>query len=296
MSEEKIKFGKSKVFFDTFTRRPGPIKKNMHYCPGCGHGILHKLIAEAIEYHDIQKKTVIIAPVGCAVFSYYYYNCGGISVPHGRAPAVGTGLVRALPDNFVISYQGDGDLAAIGLNEFLQAANRGENMAVFFVNNSTYGMTGGQMAPTTLPGQKTATSPCGRQIETDGYPLKVCEMVNALAAPVYIERVALTSTAKIMKARTAIRKAVGLLKERKGFSLVEILSPCPVNLKMDAKTINRFIDEQMSRYFPLGCLRDNTESATPCYFAPPVHGPTGAFSAETQHRRGIRLQKPVKDF
>lgn len=219
MTGETVKFGKSKVFFDTFERRPGPIKKNMHYCPGCGHGILHKLIAEAVEYHGIQKKTIIIAPVGCAVFSYYYYNCGGISVPHGRAPAVGTGLVRALPENFVISYQGDGDLAAIGLNEFLQAANRGENMAVFFVNNSTYGMTGGQMAPTTLPGQKTATSPCGRQIETDGYPLKVCEMVNALAAPIYIERVALTSTPKILQARNAVRKAVGLLKE---LSLIHI--------------------------------------------------------------------------
>ena len=133
MTEERVKFGKSKVFFDTFERRPGPIKKNMHYCPGCGHGILHKLIAEAVEDLGIQEKTIIIAPVGCAVFSYYYYNCGGISVPHGRAPAVGTGLSRALPDDFVISYQGDGDLAAIGLNEFLQAANRGENMSVFFV-------------------------------------------------------------------------------------------------------------------------------------------------------------------
>lgn len=273
MTGETVKFGKSKVFFDTFERRPGPIKKNMHYCPGCGHGILHKLIAEAVEYHGIQKKTIIIAPVGCAVFSYYYYNCGGISVPHGRAPAVGTGLVRALPENFVISYQGDGDLAAIGLNEFLQAANRGENMAVFFVNNSTYGMTGGQMAPTTLPGQKTATSPCGRQIETDGYPLKVCEMVNALAAPIYIERVALTSTPKILQARNAVRKAVGLLKERKGFSLVEVLSPCPVNLKMNAREVNAFIDEQMSRYFPLGCFRDNSASALPHHATPPLHDP-----------------------
>ena len=273
MTGETVKFGKSKVFFDTFERRPGPIKKNMHYCPGCGHGILHKLIAEAVEYHGIQKKTIIIAPVGCAVFSYYYYNCGGISVPHGRAPAVGTGLVRALPENFVISYQGDGDLAAIGLNEFLQAANRGENMAVFFVNNSTYGMTGGQMAPTTLPGQKTVTSPNGRQIENDGYPIKVCEMVNALAAPIYIERVALTSTPKILQARNAVRKAVGLLKERKGFSLVEVLSPCPVNLKMNAREVNAFIDEQMSRYFPLGCFRDNSASALPHHATPPLHDP-----------------------
>ena len=293
MTEEHVKFGKSKVFFDTFERRPGPIKKNMHYCPGCGHGILHKLIAEAIEDQGIQDRTVIIAPVGCAVFSYYYYNCGGISVPHGRAPAVGTGLARALPDDFVISYQGDGDLAAIGLNEFLQAANRGESMSVFFVNNSTYGMTGGQMAPTTLPGQKTVTSPCGRQIENDGYPIKVCEMVNTLAAPVYIERVALTSTAKIMQARKAIRKAVANLKERKGFSLVEILSPCPVNLKMNAKTINAFIDEQMSRYFPLGCFRDEPESKVKHYAIRPVHDPEsvekGAVPAEAEHRGCVGL-------
>lgn len=152
---EKVKFGKSSVFFDTFERRPGPIKKNMHYCPGCGHGILHKLIAEAIEHYGIQKDTVLIAPVGCAVFAYYYFNCGSISVAHGRAPAVGTGVSRANPESFVISYQGDGDLGAIGFNEFIQAANRGEKMTVFFVNNANYGMTGGQMAPTTLPGQKT---------------------------------------------------------------------------------------------------------------------------------------------
>ena len=156
---EKIKFGRSPVFFDPFERRPGPIKKNMHYCPGCGHGILHKLVAEAIDHYGIQGKTMFMVPVGCAVFAYYYFNVGAISVPHGRAPAVGTGVARATPDSYVISYQGDGDLAAIGFNEFLQAANRGEKMSVFFVNNSNYGMTGGQMAPTTLPGQKTTTTP-----------------------------------------------------------------------------------------------------------------------------------------
>ena len=149
-----VKFSKPAGFFDTFERRPGPIKKNMHYCPGCGHGILHKLIAEAIEHYGIQENTTLIAPVGCAVFAYYYFNVGSISVPHGRAPAVATGAGRANPESYVISYQGDGDLAAIGFNEFLQAANRGEKMTVFFVNNSNYGMTGGQMAPTTLPGQK----------------------------------------------------------------------------------------------------------------------------------------------
>ncbi len=274
MIEEKVKFGKSKVFFDTFTRRPGPTKKNMHYCPGCGHGILHKLVAEAVEANGIQEKALIIAPVGCAVFSYYYYDCGGISVPHGRAPAVGTGMARTRPENFVISYQGDGDLAAIGYNEFIQAANRGENMAVFFVNNSNYGMTGGQMAPTTLIGQKTTTSPYGRRVENDGYPMNVCEMINTLPAPIYIERVALTSTANILKARKAMIKAVKLLKERKGFSFVEIISPCPVNLKMDSAAINKFIDEEMTKVFPIKCYRDHSEEATP-YFPPtPIKKPS----------------------
>ena len=255
---EKIKFGRSKVFFDTFNRRPGPIKKNMHYCPGCGHGILHKLIAEAIEHYGIQENTTLIAPVGCAVFAYYYFNVGSISVPHGRAPAVGTGAGRANPESFVISYQGDGDLAAIGFNEFLQAANRGEKMTVFFVNNSNYGMTGGQMAPTTLPGQKTTTSPYGRNPETEGYPTPVCEIVNALTAPVYIERVALTTPGRVAAAKKAVYKGIQNLKERKGFSLIEVVSPCPVNLKMDAAQVNEFIEKQMLNYFPLGCLRDRT--------------------------------------
>jgi len=255
---EIVKYGRSKVFFDTFERRPGPIKKNMHYCPGCGHGILHKLIAEAVEKHGIQENTVLIAPVGCAVFAYYYFNCGSISVPHGRAPAVGTGAGRAKPESFVISYQGDGDLGAIGFNEFIQAANRGERMSVFFVNNSNYGMTGGQMAPTTLPGQKTATSPYGRDVKTDGYPMRISEIVNSLEAPIYIERVALTSTARIQAARKAVNKAVENLSKRKGFSLVEVLSPCPVNLKMNAEEINDFIENKMTQFFPLGCLRDRS--------------------------------------
>ena len=201
---EKVKFGRSKVFFDTFNRRPGPVKTNMHYCPGCGHGILHKLVAEAVEHYGIQQNTYLIVPVGCAVFAYYYFNFGAISVPHGRAPAVGTGAGRANPESYVISYQGDGDLAAIGFNEFIQAANRGERMTVFFVNNSNYGMTGGQMAPTTLPGQITTTSPYGRNVETDGYPMRVCELINSLEAPIYIERVALTTPARIAAAKKAV--------------------------------------------------------------------------------------------
>ncbi len=273
MPEERLKFGKSSLFFDVFERRPGSVKRNMHYCPGCGHGILHKLIAEAIDQYGIQEKTIFIAPVGCAVFAYYYFNCGSISVPHGRAPAVGTGLARALPDHAVISYQGDGDLGAIGFNEFIQAANRGEKLTVFFVNNANYGMTGGQMAPTTLPGQRTMTSPYGRQTETDGFPLKVCEMVNALDAPIYIERVALSSTRNILQAKRAIGNAIRNLKDHKGFSLVEVLSGCPINMKMDAREMNKFIDEKMSAYFPLGCLRDKAAETEPARPPKPIFAP-----------------------
>ncbi len=267
---EKVKFGRSKVFFDPFERRPGPIKKNMHYCPGCGHGILHKLIAEAIEEYGIQKNTYFIAPVGCAVFAYYYFNVGSISVPHGRAPAVATGASRANPESYVISYQGDGDLAAIGFNEFIQAANRGERMTVFFVNNTNYGMTGGQMAPTTLPGQITTTSPYGRNTATEGFPTKVCEIINALEAPIYIERVALTSTANILKAKKAVDKAIRNLRDRKGFSFVEVLSPCPVNLRMNVEQINDFIENKMTEFFPLGCVRDRSDSTPVGELPPPV--------------------------
>lgn len=270
---DKILYGRSAGFFPTFERRPGPIKTNMHYCPGCGHGILHKLIAEAIQDFGIKDKTIIIAPVGCAVFSYYYFDCFGISVPHGRAPAVGTGLARANQENIVISYQGDGDLASIGFNQIIQAANRGENLAVFFVNNAIYGMTGGQMAPTTLPGQKTQTTPQGRSVSTEGYPLKVSETVAALDVPVYVERVALSTVQNIRKARLAIRKALTNSIERKGFSLVECLSGCPVNLKMHAKEMNEFLDNQMSRYFPLGVYKDIADSRDPLQRAEGIYDP-----------------------
>jgi len=252
----KVKFGKPAGFFDTFERRPGPLKKSMHYCPGCGHGILHKLLAEAMADMGIQDDLVLLAPVGCAVFTYYYFDACGISVPHGRAPAVGTGIARCNPDKLVISYQGDGDLAAIGFNEFIQAANRGENILVCFVNNSVYGMTGGQMAPTTLPGQKTATSPYGRSVDNEGYPFKVSEMVAALDSPIYVERVALSSTKYIMQARKALRKGLQYLKERRGFSLVEFLAGCPINLKMNAAQTDDWIEKHMMPYFPLGCYKD----------------------------------------
>ncbi len=280
----KIVYARSKGFFERFERRPGAIKDNMHYCPGCGHGILHKLIAEVISDYNIQDKTIFISPVGCSVFAYYYFDCFGISVPHGRAPAVATGLVRANPDNIVISYQGDGDLGAIGFNNFIQAANRGENIAVFFVNNAIYGMTGGQMAPTTLPGQKTQTSPFGRSVTNEGYPLKVSEMVAALDSPVYVERTALSSVRNIMNARKAVRKALRNTIDKKGFSMVEFLSGCPINLKMNAREMNEFIDNQMSNYFPLGCLKDIADSRDP------IKRPEGVYNS----RQVIDVLYPVK--
>ena len=251
-----VKFSKPKGFFDTFERRPGPIKKNMHYCPGCGHGVLHKLIAEAMADLNIKDHTVLVAPVGCAVFAYYYFDCYGVSSPHGRAPAIASAISRTNPDDVVISYQGDGDLASIGFNHILQAANRGENMTVFFVNNAIYGMTGGQMAPTTLPGQITQTSPSGRAVEETGYPIKVCEMISQFEAPVYVERCALSTVPNIMKARQAVRKALQNSIDKKGFSLVEFLSGCPINLKMKADEMNNFINEKMTQFFPLGRFKD----------------------------------------
>lgn len=270
----KIKLGRSAGFLPSFERRPGAAKLNMHYCPGCGHGILHKLIAEAIVDFDLQDRLILVAPVGCAVFTYYYFNCAGISAPHGRAPAVATGLLRANPDSFVISYQGDGDLGAIGLNEFLQAANRGENMVVCFVNNAIYGMTSGQMAPTSLIGQRTTTSPYGRTATHEGYPLKVAELVATLASPIYVERVALTSPQRIRAARQALRKGFGYMRERRGFSLIEFLAGCPVNFHQTTAESDRWIEEQMIPYFPLGCLKDIAAER------PPMVRPHGIYDPE----------------
>lgn len=258
----KIIYGKPEGFFDEYYRKPGN-KTSTHYCPGCGHGILHKLIAEAVVDLGMKDNTVFICPVGCSVFGYYYFDLASISVPHGRAPAVATGIVRSNPDCCVISYQGDGDLGAIGFNEFIQAANRGENIAVFFVNNGVYGMTGGQLAPTTLPGQKTLTSPYGRSVETEGYPFKVCEMTAALDSPVYVERVALTSPKNIRNARQALRKALTYMKEKKGFSLVEFLTGCPVNLKRNTRDTDEWIEKKMIPYFPLKCFKDIASERQP---------------------------------
>ena len=255
-TQEKIKFGRSKGFFDTFSRRPGAIKTNMHYCPGCGHGILHKLIAEAIEDLGIKDRTVLISPVGCSVFAYYYFDCFGISVPHGRAPAVGTGIVRSNPEDIVISYQGDGDLGAIGFNEFIQTANRGENMVVFFVNNTIYGMTGGQMAPTTLLGMKTATTPYGRDPRLNGYPYKIAEMMAHLDGATFITRQSVHTPANVRKCKKAIRKAFENSMAGKGFSLVEVVSTCNSGWKLSPVASNEWLEQNMLPFYPLGDIKD----------------------------------------
>jgi 2-oxoisovalerate ferredoxin oxidoreductase beta subunit len=252
---------RTKGLYADFPRKGGTAPTATHYCPGCGHGIIHKLIGEAMAELGIQDRAVMISPVGCAVFAYYYFDCGNVQVAHGRAPAVGTGISRAEDDSVVISYQGDGDLASIGLNETMQAANRGEKIAVFFVNNTVYGMTGGQMAPTTLVGEKTITCPQGRDSRQAGYPLHMCEIISSLKAPVFIERVSVSNINKIRKARKAIRKALEIQRDGKGYTFVEILSGCSTNLKKDSFSGTESLDEQMEAEFPLGNFRDNSADA-----------------------------------
>lgn len=249
---------KAEGFYEYFVRKDGSKTKATHYCAGCGHGIIHKLIAEALADFGLQDDTVFVSPVGCGAFCYYYFDCGNVAAAHGRASAVATGLSRALPGKVVIAYQGDGDLGAIGFNNAFQAANRGEKFVCFFINNAIYGMTGGQMAPTTLAGQKTATSPMGRDVATDGYPLHVCEVFNQLPGPVFIERVSVADTKRILKARKAIRKAIEIQKEGKGYAFVEILSPCPTNMKISAVDAAQFTIDAQEKEFPLGNFRDRS--------------------------------------
>ncbi len=248
------------IFYDVYKRRPGADKLTTTYCPGCGHGILHKLIAEAVEDFGVQDRTIFISPVGCSVFAYYYFHTGNVQVAHGRAPAVGTGLKRANPDSIVISYQGDGDLAAIGGLEIINAANRGEGFTVFFVNNAIYGMTGGQMAPTTLVGQKTMTTPLGRSVENEGYPIQMSKIIATLEAPVYVETVMLGDTKSIMHARQAVRKALKIQIEKNGFSFVEFLSPCPSGWKMTPSQAKKWVAETMTKNFPLGVKKDISDT------------------------------------
>ncbi len=260
MAEKVLK--KADCFYDVYERNTGAIKDVSHYCPGCGHGVLHKMIAEAIDDFGIREKTILISPVGCSVFAYYYFRMGNIQCAHGRAPAVATGIKRVYPQSIVISYQGDGDLAAIGGNEILHAANRGEKLTVFFVNNAIYGMTGGQMAPTTLIGQKTTTSPYGRNLENEGYPLRVSELISSLEAPVYVERVALTDPKNTNKVRRAVRKALQIQIENKGFSLVEVLSACPSGWKVSPVQAKEWIEDHLMKQFPLGVYRDRSQEVS----------------------------------
>ena len=253
-------FEKAASLYDTFERKSGPAKKATHYCPGCGHGNIHKMIAEALDDLGLADRSVFVSPVGCSVFGYYYFDVGNFQAAHGRAPAVATGIKRANPDSIVIAYQGDGDLAAIGTAETLHAANRGENITVFFVNNAIYGMTGGQMAPTTLISQKTTTTPLGREETVHGNPIRVCELIATLPAPTYIERVALGRSKHIMKTRKAIRKALQNQAEGRGYSFVEILAPCPTGWKMDPPDSRDWVLEEMTKIFPLGVFKDEGET------------------------------------
>ena len=231
----------------------------LHYCPGCTHGIIHRLVAEAIEELGVEGKTVGVASVGCSVMCYDYFSCDMVQAPHGRAQAVATGLKRAKPENVIFTYQGDGDLAAIGTAETVHAATRGENITVIFVNNAIYGMTGGQMAPTTLPGQVTQTTPYGRDVNYSGFPVRVCEMLSTLSGVAYAERVSVNNVPNVRKAKAAIKKALKAQMEKKGFSIVEVISACPTNWGMTPVEALKWIDDNMIPYYPLGVYKDETE-------------------------------------
>ncbi len=229
---------------------------HFHYCPGCTHGIVHRLVAEVIDEMGIEGDTIGICPVGCSVMAYDYFNCDMIEAAHGRAPAVATGVKRANPDKFVFTYQGDGDLAAIGTAETVHAATRGENITVIFINNTTYGMTGGQMAPTTLPGQVTQTTPYGRNTDTEGFPVKVCEILSQVSGVALAERVTVTDPANVRKAKAAIRKGFEFQKNKQGFSLIEVLSTCPTNWGKSPVESLEWLKENMIPYFPLGVYKE----------------------------------------
>lgn len=227
-----------------------------HYCPGCTHGIIHRLVAESLEELGVGEKAIGVAPVGCAVFAYNYFNCDMHEAAHGRAPAVATGIKRARPENVVFTYQGDGDLASIGTAEIVHAATRGEKFTTIFVNNAIYGMTGGQMAPTTLPGQVTTTSPYGRDTNHCGYPVRVSEMLATLKGSYYIERVSVNNVKNVIAAKKAIKKAFEYQLEGKDFCLVEVLSTCPTNWGLTPIEALKWLDENMIPYYPLGVYKD----------------------------------------
>ena len=262
VAEYTVVRSKAKSFYPLYERKE-ELQHQTHYCPGCGHGIIHKMVARAIDELSIQDRTILISPVGCSVFAYYYFDVGNVQAAHGRAPAVGTAVKRSRPNSILISYQGDGDLSAIGSSEILHAANRGENITAIFVNNAIYSMTGGQCAPTTLLGQKSTTTPNGRNALTEGYPLRVSELLATLEAPVYIARVGLGDNKQIAQADRAIRKAVENQVKGLGFSLVEILSPCPTIWKMSAVDAQKWVRDVMEKTYPLGVLCDRTAERQP---------------------------------
>lgn len=241
-----------------FDRPKSMIDVPMHFCPGCSHGIIHRLVAEVIDELDILDKTIGVTPIGCSVYSYDYFACDAQSSPHGRAPAVATGIKRSVPDSVVFTYQGDGDLASIGTAEIVHAAARGENITTIFVNNCIYGMTGGQMAPTTLAGQVTETSPYGRDVKTQGHPIKTAEMLATLDGTAYVERVSVDSVPNIIKAKKAIKKAFEMQIAGEGFTLIEVLSICPTNWGLSTKESLKWLQENMIPFYPLGIKKDKT--------------------------------------
>jgi 2-oxoisovalerate ferredoxin oxidoreductase beta subunit len=253
---------KPQAFYQIYERKE-ELQHQTHYCAGCGHGIVHKMVAHAIDDLGIQDKTVLISPVGCSVFAYYYFDVGNVQAAHGRAPAVATAVKRSRPNSIVVSYQGDGDLSAIGSAEILHAANRGENITVIFVNNAIYSMTGGQVAPTTLLGMKSTTTPEGRRAENEGYPLHVSELLATLQAPVYIERVGLGDNKQVAQAHKAVRRALENQVRGLGFSLIEILAPCPTIWKMSPVEAQHWVRDVMEKTFPLGVYCDRTRNPEP---------------------------------
>lgn len=304
MAEYTTIHQKSPAFYGVYERK-SELQQQTHYCPGCGHGVAHKLIAEALTEMGLQDRAIFVSPVGCSVFAYYYFDTGNVQASHGRTPAVATGLKRSRPESIVIAYQGDGDLAAIGTAEIVHAANRGEKITVFFVNNAIYGMTGGQMAPTTLPGQASTTTPWGRRPSNDGFPLHMCELLATLEAPVYIERVALSDNKNIMRTRRAVRKAIELQAKGAGFTFVEILSPCPTIWKMDPVVARDWVADKMMPAFPCQVFRDKmhepvAENAPPHKTVAEVLELESAQSTETRnpssHFHGQKLDIKVAGF
>ncbi len=254
-ADDRERFGRQ-----VFARPSSLVDVRSHFCPGCHHGIAHRILAEAIDHFGVREKTVGVASVGCSVFLFDYIDVDVVDAPHGRASAVATGVKRAQPDRFVFTYQGDGDLAAIGTSEIIHAANRGENITVLFVNNTTYGMTGGQMAPTTMLGQKTATCPYGRDFRNDGYPIRMAELLATLEGTAYSARVATSTPAQIRKAKEAVKKAFEMQIREMGFSVVEFLSTCPTNWGMKPTDAQKRVLGEMSEYFPLGVYKERKQA------------------------------------